>query len=79
MADLFDNLTVTIPLPSHEKRRRGLSATTTYGSKIYMRCHNTELAQIDAAAAILGLTRSQYMRWCALYAAREIQRRAKEK
>lgn len=79
MAAISD-FVVTIPLPSYEPRQRGVWARTedTFGVAIQTKCHRNERTLIDEAANELGVSRSAFMRWCAVHVAQELKKR-KEK
>lgn len=70
---------VTIPVPCDPPRARGIHATTqdTFGVAIQTKCHRDERTLIDEACKHVRVTRSAFMRWCAVRVAEEICKRRK--
>jgi hypothetical protein len=64
-------LKLTIPVPSLFERGKGIDATTV-GDNIRVRLTLPEKEEILKAVAELGVTKSQYLRWCGLYVSRAL-------
>jgi hypothetical protein len=67
-------LTITIPFPSHIPRARGIHAVGKFGTVLKAKCSRDEEEAVQAAADKLGLTKSEFIRWCSVYSAREIMK-----
>ncbi len=67
-------LAVTIPIPCHVPRARGIYSTQQFGVIVRTRLHRTELELITQEATELGVTISAFFRWCAVQTAKELQR-----
>lgn len=65
-------LSVTIPIPSHIPRARGVNSTYSYGAVVQVRLHKDEVALIQREADRLGVPRSGFIRWCTLYVAQAL-------
>lgn len=70
MSDL--PLTIAIPLPTPQPRRRGYQSTGRFGTIKKFRCSLDDEALIEKAAAALGINASEFMRSCAVHAAQKI-------
>lgn len=55
---------VTIPAPSEIPRARGPNSTGKYGGNLRVRCSNQEYDLVFDEAALLGVTPSNFCRWC---------------
>jgi hypothetical protein len=66
MTDKLFPLSLTIPVPSEFVRGKGIDATTV-GANIRVRLTQSEKDDILRACAELGMTRSQYLRFCGLH------------
>lgn len=72
----IDSLQVTIPLPSPIPRQRGRNATSDgSGTRLAIRFTKRERVIIEKQAELLGVTVSQFLRWCAVYTAVELEKR----
>ena len=70
--DKSDDLRLTIPVPCHIPRNRGIYAVTKFKHPVPVRTTEHESQQIIRAAALCGTSLSGFFRWCAVYAAKEI-------
>lgn len=74
--EAFDELTVTIPLPSHVPRARGHFAdATTLDANVKVRVSEAEHAMIRASAERLSMKPSEFIRHCAAEVALQLIRR----
>ena len=76
LEDAFDELTVTIPVPSHVPRLRGHFAdNTTLDANLKVRVSDAEHAMIRATAKRLYMKPSEFVRHCAAETALQLLRR----
>lgn len=61
--------TVTIPRPMKLQRRSGIESTNAFGKCYQLRLHNMDAALLNEEAKALGITRSELMRWLAVFGA----------
>ena len=69
--------TVTIPTPMHTPRVRGVQAHGPHalgvlGENIRVRVNAVDHADIVVLCEMLGMTTSEFMRWCAVEVARRL-------
>jgi hypothetical protein len=64
--------TLTIPSPMPTPRARGIYATGSMGSNVKTRLSHIDTEKIDEAAGLLGMTRADFIRWCAVKTAEKI-------
>ena len=68
-------LTVTIPAPMHSPRARGMQALRgphargTLGDNIRTRVSREERKLIEDVCVRLGMSKAEFMRWCAVHVA----------
>lgn len=55
-------LQITIPLPEPQPRKRGIHATTVFGSVVHVRLNKEEREMLEDTANNLGLTMSEFIR-----------------
>jgi hypothetical protein len=65
---------VTIPVPSEIPRARGLNSTIGYGGNLRIRCTNSDYDLVFEEAIRLGVTPSNFARWCIVETAIAIRR-----
>jgi len=65
-------VSLTIPFPSYEPRTRGIHAKDKFGTYWKVKCSLEEENLVNEAAAKAGLTKSEFVRWCAVKAARKV-------
>lgn len=63
---------ITIPFPSHIPRARGIHAVGKFGTLFKAKCTVEEKELVQQAADAIGITYSEFIRWCAVYSAKEI-------
>lgn len=74
-----DDLVVTIPIPCDPPRARGRWATTVLATSVRTRVHNSEIELIEKEAKRLGVTRSAFLRWCAVKTAEALRDKRRKK
>jgi uncharacterized protein (DUF1778 family) len=68
-------LQLTIPYPAHIPRGRGINATGKFSAcKLKMSCTLEEKALLEKAAEKAHVSQSEFVRWCVLYAAKEVMK-----
>jgi hypothetical protein len=67
-------LTLTIPFPSYIPRGRGIHAVGKFGSLLKAKCSIGEFEEVDKAASKIGVSRSEFIRWCAVKTAAEVMK-----
>jgi hypothetical protein len=72
LEDAIEELTITIPFPSHIPRARGIHAVAKFGTILKAKCSRSEEEAVLAAADKLGLSKAEFIRWCSVYCAKEI-------
>jgi CYTH domain-containing protein len=65
-------LTLTIPLPHHQPRTRGIYATGRFGANIRVRCSSQDAELVTKAAAALGMSESEFIRFVMTHAAAQL-------
>jgi hypothetical protein len=68
----FVKETVTIHRPMPSSFVRGKSSPLSNAPTFSIRMHDDAIEAVDAAAELLGMGRSEFMRWCSIHVAREI-------
>ncbi len=68
---------ITIPAPFPLGQRHGVDSLTHHTNAVIrsLRLMRADLALLDKEAAQLGVSRSHFMRWCALQVAAELHKR----
>lgn len=66
------SITVTIPWPSYIPRARGIHALGKFGTLLKAKCSLSDKELVQQAAEVCGITPSEFIRWCAVMAAKEI-------
>lgn len=67
-----DRITVTIPFPSYIPRARGIHAVGKFGTLLKAKCTLAEKELVQQAADQVGVSYSEFIRWCATKCAKEI-------
>lgn len=67
-----DRLTITIPFPSYIPRARGIHAVGKFGTLLKAKCTTAEKELVRQAAEQIGVTPSEFIRWCSAKSAKEI-------
>lgn len=68
----LEGLTITIPVPSYIPRQRGIHAVAKFGTIFKAKCSLDEKEIVQRAADQINVTASEFIRWCAVYVAREV-------
>lgn len=69
----MDNrIEITIPVPSYIPRARGIHAVGKFGTLLKAKCTADEKELVQQAAEQMGVTYSEFIRWCAVKCAKEI-------
>lgn len=68
-------LTISIPYPCVMPRGEGINSTGSYGDILKARVPREEYMQVERVSASLGLTVSMFTRWCAVYAAKTLEKK----
>jgi hypothetical protein len=63
---------ITIPFPSYIPRARGIHAVGKFGTQFKAKCSLTEKEIVDKAADAIGITSSEFVRWCVVKSAEEV-------
>jgi hypothetical protein len=71
---VLDELTVTIPFPSHIPRARGIHAVGKFGTLLKAKCSLDEKELVQRAADKAGISYSEFVRWCAVHVAKELMK-----
>lgn len=66
--------TITFLSPRPTRQPRGLNAGKVADSAISVKYNEEELNSLRTAADILGMTKSDYLRWIALFCSHEVMR-----
>lgn len=69
---------LVIPTPMPSLMLHGIHATTTFEKFPKFRCNGRQLNTIDEAAAICGMKRADFLRFCAVQTAEAVLRVIKE-
>jgi hypothetical protein len=67
-------LEVTIPFPSYIPRGRGIHAVGKFGAMLKAKCSVAELDAVQEAANLIGVSKSEFIRWCAVKTAERIMK-----
>lgn len=67
-----DDVTLTIPFPSYIPRGRGIHAVGKFGSLLKAKCSVAEFEEVQKAADHIGVSRSEFIRWCSVKSAVEV-------
>lgn len=70
--------TVTIHRPMPSVYVRGVTAPLSNAPTFSIRMHQDVIDAVDEAAALLGMDRSQFLRWCGKHVALDILEQKKE-
>ena len=65
---------ITVPLPIKLGFRKGLRSLSSTGRPIAIRMHEDDLTLVDNEAALLGLTRGEFLRWMCVYCAAAVHK-----
>lgn len=65
-------VTITIPFPSYIPRARGIHAVGKFGTLLKAKCTLAEKELVQKAAEQIGVTPSEFIRWCSAKCAKEI-------
>lgn len=72
--DVASHPHITVPMPVKLGFRRGLTSLSSTASPTTVRIHDDDLALLDAEAALLGLTRGEFIRWMCVYCAAAVHK-----
>ena len=75
MTKELDENFLTIPVPQHVARARGVLSHSKASQPVRFRINPLDRETIKRAAAFCGVKEVPFYRWCALYVARELLRR----
>ncbi len=67
--------TIAIPLPVKLEQRFGIASLNKSGEVLSIRVHEDDATFMAEVAAAMGMSRSGFIRWCAVFAAQEIHRK----
>lgn len=67
-----DRLTLTIPFPSYIPRARGVHSAGKFGTMFKAKCTLDEKEVVQRAARQLGISPTEFTRWCVVHAAKEV-------
>jgi hypothetical protein len=67
-----DRLTLTIPFPSYIPRARGIHAVGKFGTQFKAKCTEAEKEALFAAAEMIGISVTDFIRWTVVKAAQEV-------
>lgn len=73
-----DRLSITIPFPSYLPRARGIHAVGKFGSMFKAKCTVEEKELVNGAAAHIGVTPTEFIRWCSVHVAKEVLRNVRD-
>lgn len=65
-------LTITIPYPSYIPRARGIHAVNKFGTRLKATCNQEEVDALRAAAAHIGISQAELIRWACLHVSRAV-------
>lgn len=68
----LNGLTLTIPFPSYIPRARGIHAVGKFGTQFKAKCSIEEKEIVQRAAEHLGISPTEFIRWCSVHSAREV-------
>lgn len=63
---------LTVPFPSYIPRARGIHAVGKFGTVLKAKCSLDEKEVVRKAAEEAGVTLAEFIRWCAVYCAKEV-------
>lgn len=63
---------LSIPFPAPLPRGRGINAVGKFETTLKARCNKNEFETVDDAANLIGITRSEFVRWVSLHAAQQV-------
>lgn len=69
-----DRITITIPFPSYIPRARGIHAVGKFGTLFKAKCTEAEKELIQTAADTIGVSATDFVRWCVTHCAKEVLR-----
>lgn len=72
MAGHDDRLSITIPFPSYIPRARGIHAVGKFGTLFKAKCTQAEKDLIHEAASKIGISDTDFVRWCVTHSAKEV-------
>lgn len=67
-----DRITLTIPFPSYIPRARGIHAVGKFGTLFKAKCTVEEKEIVQKAADVLGISPTEFVRWCVVHSAKEV-------
>jgi hypothetical protein len=67
-------LQVTIPFPSYIPRARGIHAVGKFGTLLKAKCSLDEKEIVQRAAEHIGVSPSEFIRWCSSKVAQEVMK-----
>jgi hypothetical protein len=67
-----DRVTLTIPFPSYIPRARGIHAAGKFGTLFKAKCTLEEKEVVQQAAHHLGISPTEFVRWCTVHCAKEV-------
>lgn len=68
----LENIQLTIPYPSYIPRARGIYAVGKFGTLLKAKCTQEEKELVQKAADHIGVSYSEFIRWCASQCAKEV-------
>jgi hypothetical protein len=74
LKQVLDEITVTIPYPSHIPRARGIHAVGKFGTVLKAKCSRDEEGLVQSAADKIGVSKAELIRWCSVHVAKEIMK-----
>lgn len=77
MADQNDAVFVTVLAPMHSPRARGIYASGNLGDNVRVRMSLEDRKLIERHANTRGMSKAEFMRWCAVNVAKELDKLAK--
>lgn len=72
MATHDTRVTIEIPFPSYIPRARGIHAVGKFGTLFKAKCSLEEKELVQKAANHIGVSYSEFIRWCSVYCAKEV-------
>lgn len=67
-----DRVTITIPFPSYIPRARGIHAAGKFGTLFKAKCTQAEKELVQRAADAIGISPTEFIRWCCTHSAKEV-------
>lgn len=74
LKEVLEELTVTIPFPSHIPRARGIHAVGKFGTILKSKCSLDEEQLVQSAADKIGVSKAELIRWCVVHVAKEVMK-----